>query len=305
MKALFEYSPFHNPDGSVKEDCPEMWQYELDRYLTSFAKSKEKELGSNELDAELEKEKQRVTPIFKDLYKDADKPKPLSDEELKELIDTLKRKYLEEFRVLDSKRDILDAAEILQTPLKSINVKLPRFCLVNYVARTWAGDAEMYDVYIFEKELRTIWELIVKVKNKYMQNLYLDVSEFNEDVSIYYDTDAQCLCLSRRTPGMEQEEYEYVRIYFFDPMLVEKHLTKLDEFRKFYKIQTSFTEDLYLAKYIKTGLISQEAFDIDGFNFVSELISNCMPFGDLVDYIWRPDKNKQICSFFRIYDNHE
>lgn len=305
MKALFEYSPFHNPDGSVKEDCPEMWQYELDRYLTSFTKHKEKELGSRELEDEIEKEEKRITPIFKDLYKDAGKPEPLSDEELKELTDTLKKKYLEEFRVLDSKRDLLDAADILQTPLKSMNVKLPRFCLIHYVARTWVGDTEMFDVCIFEKELRNIWELIVRVKNKYMFNLCLDVSEFNEDVSIYYDTDAQCLCLSRRTPGMEQEEYEYVRIYFFDPMLVEKHLTKLDEFRKFYKIQTSFTEDLYLAKYIKTGFDSPESCDIDRHDLVCELITDCMPFGDLVDYIWRPDKNKQICSFFRIYGDYE
>lgn len=307
IHALFEYSPFYNSDGSVKEDCQEMWIYELNRYITSWAKSKGfitpwpelKEKGPCELVEELEEEEKRVTPIFKDLYKDADKPEPLYGEDLKKLTDKLKKKYLDEFRVLDSRRDILDAADTLQTPLKSLNAKLPRFCLIEYTAKTWITEYEVYDVFIFEKELRNIWELIVKVKNKYIHNLCLEESKFDDSIAIYYDTYAQCLCLSRRNPKMVDDEYEHISIYFFDPLDVEEHLSQLSEFGKYYKIKEPLTKNLYLAKYIKTGLCYTEAFDIDPSDLVGKLFSNCLPLGDLVDYIWKPGKNKKICDRFR------
>ena len=312
IHTLFEYSPFFNYDGSVKDDI-EIWRYELDQYITAWAKSKGfdtpwpelKEEGPSELVAELEEEEKRVKPIFKERYKDAENPKPLSGEDLKKLTDQLKKQYLDEFRLLDSRRDILDAADTLQTPLKSLNAKLPRFCLIEYTAKTWITEYEVYDVFIFEKELRNIWELIVKVKNKYIHNLCLEESKFDDSIAIYYDTYAQCLCLSRRTPGIGGEEYEHVKIYFFDPLDVKEHLPLLDEFRKYYKIQTPSDERLWLAKYIKTGLCCPEAFNIDPTELVGKLYLNCLPFGDLVDYIWDPDDNKHICDKFIAQDDPE
>ncbi len=305
IHTLFGYSPFYNYDGSVKDDI-EIWRYELDRYITAWAKSKGfdtpwpelKEEGPFELVAELEKEENRVKPIFKELYKDAEKPKPLSGEDLKKLTDQLKKQYLDEFRLLDSRHDILDAGSVLQSPLKALHVKLPRFCMIEYTAKTWINDYEVLDVFIFEKEVRHIWELIVKVRNKYIHNLSLEESKFGDNIKIYYDTIDQCLCLSRKTPGTEDEEYEHVKIYFFDPLDVKEHLALLDEFRKYYKIQTPSDERLWLAKYIKTGLCYPEAFNIDPTELVGKLYLNCLPFGDLVDYIWKPDENKHICDKF-------
>lgn len=306
IHTLFGYSPFYNYDGSVKDDI-EIWRYELDRYITAWAKSKGfttpwpelKEEGPCEVVKELEEEEKRVKPIFKELYKDAEKPKPLSGEDLKKLTDQLKKQYLDEFRFLDSRHDFLDAAAILQRPLNVIHVKLPRFCMIEYTAKTWITDYEVCDVFLFEKEIRHIWELIVKVRNKYIHNLSLEESKFGDNIKIYYDTIDQCLCLSRRTPGTEDEEYEHVKIYFFDPLDVEEHLSLLDEFRKYYKIQTPSDERLWLAKYIKTGLCYPEAFDIDPSDLVGKLFLNCLPLGDLVDYIWKPSKNKKICDRFR------
>lgn len=312
IHTLFEYSPFFNYDGSVKDDI-EIWRYELDQYITAWAKSKGfdtpwpelKEEGPSELVAELEEEEKRVKPIFKERYKDAENPKPLSGEDLKKLTDQLKKQYLDEFRLLDSRHDILGAGIILQRSLTALHVKLPRFCMIKYTAKTWIAEADVYDVFIFEKEVRHIWELIVKVRNKYIHNLSLEESKFGDNIKIYYDTIDQCLCLSRRTPGTGGEEYELVKIYFFDPLDVKEHLSLLDEFRKYYKIQTPSDERLWLAKYIKTGLCCPEAFNIDPTELVGKLYLNCLPLGDLVDYIWDPDDNKHICDKFIEQDDPE